>query len=539
MPANLLQYGDSAFEIAFSGERLTTTEQDRDLSSVFEKPEYARSVIENSPDCVNLLDIAGRLIAMNGPGMANIEIDSFVPYEGQPWVSLWPESGRETVHRALIMAREGRAVRFQGFCPTAKGSPRWWDVIVTPVRQDDDKVTQLLSVSRDITLHREAEEKVRRSEEQLQAMTQASPDLISIFGPDGHCEFCNERWSQFSGLSIERGSDFGGGDLVHPEDRARVAENWARCLRTGTPYDDEVRLRRSDGEYRWFRSRILPARGGNGEIIKWYGASSDITVQREITHALAELNARQSLILEERVAERTAQLKKMIEELELLSYSLSHDLRQPLRAMQQYSQILIEDYAGTMDPDGQQYLQQIIRATSRMDRLIQDVLSYAQLSRKTLPLNLVDLDTLTHDILAQYPLFKEPHATMTVEGILIPVLASGSLLTQIISNLLGNAVKFVPAGTKPRVHISTEKRGAFIRLWVRDNGIGIKPENLETIWKMFERLHVATDYEGTGIGLCIVRKSAQLMGGQTGVDSILSQGSSFWIDLPRAKALNS
>ncbi len=272
-------------------------------------------------------------------------------------------------------------------------------------------------------------------------------------------------------------------------------------------------------------------------IIKWYGASSDITVQREAAYALAELNVRQSQVLEKRVAERTAQLQNMVEELELLSYSLSHDLRQPLRAMQQYSQILIEDYSKNMDQDGQQYLQQIIRATSRMDRLIQDVLTYAQLSRKSLELATVDLDTLTHDILAQYPLFKEPHASVTVVGILMPVTASGSLLTQIISNLLGNAVKFVPAGIKPLVKISTEKRGDFIRLRIQDNGIGIKAENLDTIWKMFERLHVAKDYEGTGIGLSIVRKSAELMGGSAGVESTPGDGSAFWIDLPKAKGL--
>jgi PAS domain S-box-containing protein len=517
--------------------KTSARERNRDLSSVFERPEYARSVIENSPDCVNLLDHAGHLLAMNGPGMSNIEIDSFEPYEGKLWESLWPEAGRMVLRKALKTALQGQPVNFQGFCPTAKGSPRWWDVIVTPVWQADGKVEQLLSVSRDITHTREADEKVRRSEEQLQALTQASPDLISIFSPAGECEYCNERWSEFSGLSIEHGVDFGGGNLVHLDDRTRMVEQWAGCLKSGLPFEAEVRLRRADGEYRWFLSRIVPARNDAGMIIKWYGASSDITVQREAAYALAELNVRQSQVLEKRVAERTAQLQNMVEELELLSYSLSHDLRQPLRAMQQYSQILIEDYSKNMDQDGQQYLQQIIRATSRMDRLIQDVLTYAQLSRKSLELATVDLDTLTHDILAQYPLFKEPHASVTVVGILMPVTASGSLLTQIISNLLGNAVKFVPAGIKPLVKISTEKRGDFIRLRIQDNGIGIKAENLDTIWKMFERLHVAKDYEGTGIGLSIVRKSAELMGGSAGVESTPGDGSAFWIDLPKAKGL--
>ncbi|SDT97347.1 PAS domain S-box-containing protein [Verrucomicrobium sp. GAS474] len=507
-------------------------------SSVFEKPEYARAVIENSPDCVNLLDRDGHLLAMNGPGMDNIEIDNFEPYEGKRWSDLWPEAGRPSVEKALAAALDGQPVRFQGFCPTAKGSPRWWDVIVTPVRQPDGRVEQLLSVSRDITHHRAAEEKTRQSEEQLQALTQASPDLVSIFSTDGHCEFCNERWSEFSGLSIAHGVDFSGGDLVHAEDRARMAEQWAQCLRTGSPLESEVRLRRFDGVYRWFLSRILPARNEAGDIVKWYGASSDITAQRETTQALAKMNATQSQLLEERVAQRTAQLQKMVEELELLSYSLSHDLRQPLRAMQQYSQILIEDYARKLDATGEQYLQQIIRATTRMDRLIQDVLTYAQLSRASIALDTVDVDTLTHDIIAQYPLFKEPHASVTVEGILMPVMASGSLLTQIISNLLGNAVKFIAAGIKPRVTIFTEKREALVRIHIRDNGIGIKPENLETIWKMFERLHVAKEYEGTGIGLSIVRKSSELMGGRAGVESIPGEGSTFWIDLPRAKGIS-
>jgi signal transduction histidine kinase len=234
--------------------------------------------------------------------------------------------------------------------------------------------------------------------------------------------------------------------------------------------------------------------------------------------------------LERRVAERTATLQETISDLESFSYSLSHDLRAPLRAMQTYAGILVEEASDQLSPAGKEYLRRIQIAADRMDRLIRDVLVFSRVAREQMPLERVEPGSFIVSVIESYPGLNDAQAEIEIVNPLVPVRANPAALTQCVSNLLGNAVKFVAPGVKPKVRIWSEVKGGVVRLFVRDNGIGIPSDAHEKIFGMFYQIDQA--FGGTGVGLAVVRKAAERMGGTVGVESTPGVGSTFWLELP-------
>lgn len=237
--------------------------------------------------------------------------------------------------------------------------------------------------------------------------------------------------------------------------------------------------------------------------------------------------------LDRKVQERTASLQQAITQMEEFSYSVSHDLRAPLRAIEAYSRFLKDDHSQCLNPEAEDYLAKISRNIGQMNRLINDVLTLSRMSRSEMRLHPVVLQTLIEEIIELNLHMQGPQADIEVRA---PdsVLGDEVSLSQAVSNLLSNAVKFVAAGVKPRVKVWSEPRADQIRVWVEDNGIGIKPGQHEKLFGMFQRLTSDPSYEGTGIGLAIVRKAIDRMGGKVGVESNGSSGSRFWVELKKA-----
>jgi signal transduction histidine kinase len=255
----------------------------------------------------------------------------------------------------------------------------------------------------------------------------------------------------------------------------------------------------------------------------------------EALHQAKELVDNQAHHLERLVEERTAALSETIGELEAFSYSVAHDLRAPLRAMNNFAQLLQDSHSTQLDDTGRDYLQRISTAAARLDLLIREVLNYTHIIRAAVPLQQVDLNKLIREIIESYPDWQPPVADVQIEGTLPPVLGHAGFLTQCISNLLSNAIKFVPSGTPPHVRVWTEPVDGYIRLCFQDNGIGIAPQNHRRIFRMFERINPDSEYRGTGIGLTIVRKAAERMGGRAGFESESGKGSKFWIELKKVE----
>jgi len=236
--------------------------------------------------------------------------------------------------------------------------------------------------------------------------------------------------------------------------------------------------------------------------------------------------------LERVVNERTAALRETVEDLEAFCYSITHDLRAPLRCMQGFATMLKSECGEQLSPAAMDYLRRIMESAGRMDKLITDVLAYSRVLRTELKLAPVDLDALLRGILESYPSFQPPCAEIAVEGTLPKVMGNEAALTQCFSNLLGNAVKFVVPGTTPQVRVWAETDQERVRVFIQDNGIGIPAAMHERIFGIFEQL--SRQYEGTGIGLAIVRKAITRMGGTVGLKSEPAKGSTFWIELAGA-----
>ncbi|HEY9672660.1 MAG TPA: ATP-binding protein [Waterburya sp.] len=321
--------------------------------------------------------------------------------------------------------------------------------------------------------------------------------------------------------------------------------------------EQEIQLLRADGISFW--ALLTTALNTvEGEVVV-DGLVEDITERKQTELELQQLNA----TLEERVQQRTAQLAAANRELtntnqqlsnanqalealtnelsianqdlEEFAYSVSHDLRAPLRTIQGFTQILLEEQGEQLDPVSRDYIQRIAADAQQADTLINDLLAYSRLRQASISPQPINLSSVLASVLEQ--LQSEIHqrqGRIQVEEPLPVVMGNPLILTKALTNLLGNALKFVQPGIQPQVRVWAEQRGDRTRLWFEDNGIGIAKRNQQRIFTPFTRLHSEEEYPGTGIGLAIVRKGVERMGGQVGVESQPRQGSRFWIELPSA-----
>ncbi|MEG4114877.1 MULTISPECIES: CHASE3 domain-containing protein [unclassified Microcoleus] len=409
------------------------------------------------------------------------------------------------------------------------------------------------------------------SEERFRSAILNAPLPIMLHAENGEVLQINCAWTELSGYE-------------HSE--ISTIEDWtekAYHSRKSLVQEDIERLHRlnariSEGEY-----MIATARGET-RIWEFYSAplgqlcdgrslvistAIDVTARKQAEAEIRMLNA----TLERRVELRTNQLQAANEELEAFAYTVAHDLRAPLRGMQGLAEALLEDYRDLLDELGQEYAQQIVNSGQQLEELIQDLLAYSRLSSTDLSMQVLDLESTVAEAIAMVQAdAKSRHAQISVRSPLPAVIAHRVTLVQVIANLLTNAIKFVE-GAPPQVQIWAEEieqpqegetqsntvgelaRATvgqwehsqllmvssllpvfIIRLWVEDNGIGIAPEHQKRIFRVFERLHGIESYPGTGIGLAIVKKGVDRMGGQVGVESQVGQGSRFWIQLRKHEA---
>jgi PAS domain S-box-containing protein len=410
------------------------------------------------------------------------------------------------------------------------------DYLIKPVAPEQLLIT--LERAGERWKRRNAEAALRRSESLFRQLADAMPQIVWAARPDGYIDYYNQRWYEFTGFSESYGEE-SWTPILHPDDLRRWQESYFECIRQERPYEIEYRFKdRAHGGYRWFLGRALPVRDDAGKIIRWFGTCTDIDEQKQTEQALAEAQdvlRDHAETLEKRVHERTAKLQETIRSLDSVCYSIAHDLRAPLRALGGFSKELESEYRSQLDHTGQDYLKRIREAAARMDQLILDLLELGRLNTIELTLGKVELRPLIHRALLPLEAsIKARGAEVTVKEPLLPVRGSIIIVGQILANLIGNGLKFVAPGTQPRLEIWTEATGDMVRVHVRDNGIGMKPDHLGKIFQPFVRLVNGSDYPGTGMGLAIVRKGAERMGGRAGVESETGKGSCFWVELPPA-----
>jgi signal transduction histidine kinase len=247
---------------------------------------------------------------------------------------------------------------------------------------------------------------------------------------------------------------------------------------------------------------------------------------------MARTNAR----LEQRLQERTAAHAALAAEMESFAYTVSHDLRAPLRTITGFVEALREDHAASLSPEAQDLITRIVRGGTRMDRLITDLVTFSRVNTSALEVRPVALADCLRQLVEQHPEFQAPKADIRISGPLPAVIAAEPLLPQALAQLLGNAVKFMPPGRQPEITVQAEQRGEFVRLWICDNGIGVRPEMQPRLFRLFERLDAGRNYEGTGLGLAMVRRALGRVDGTVGLESDGKTGCRVWIQLKAAAA---
>ncbi len=284
---------------------------------------------------------------------------------------------------------------------------------------------------------------------------------------------------------------------------------------------------------RWFD--VFAFRIGGADSRKVAILFTNVTEQRANETALRvsrEVISQHANELEKTVIERTTSLQSSVKSLEDLNYTMAHDLRAPIRAMRGLTEALLEDVP--LNEDGKDYAEKINKAAAKMDQLVNDLLDYGELSHLEFPKHSVDLKIEIEKVLSfSAHEIQSAQAEIQIQEPLPKVLANETLLEQILTNLILNALKFVAPGVKPKIIFRAELRGSAARLWVEDNGIGIAPHHQQQIFGVFHRLHTAEAFPGTGVGLAIIKRAVERMGGDVGLESELGQGSRFWIELPR------
>jgi PAS domain S-box-containing protein len=502
------------------------------------------TILGTTDDFAYIFDPEGRFLYANAP-LLKVWARTLDQVIGKTCYDLGYPTWHADMHMREIREIVRNKTPIRGEVPFTgdSGISGVYDYIFKPVLDASGHVELIVGTTRDVTDRKRDEEKLKAtrlelqqraeqletalkdkigSEQRYRFLADSVPQIVWTARPDGNLDYYNQRWFDYSGSSLEEMEKVGWTSFVHPEDLPPAIAAWQTSIATGHSYEVSFRIRRaSDGAYRWHLVRAFPMKAADGRIVQWVGTCTDTDDQLRATE-----------LLEKTVAERTAKLETLVEELDSFSYSISHDLRAPLRAMMGFAQALEEDHAAHLDEEGKHYLERISSASLRMDELIKAVLSYSRINRDELKLQPINPRVLIAEILGTYPHLSPTQITVDLPAEFPLILANESALIQCISNLLSNAVKFVRSGTRPHVKIWAESRNGQVLLWFKDNGIGIARENLETIFEMFKR--VDHDHEGTGIGLAIVKKAVERMGGHVGVESELGQGSSFWLEFRAA-----
>ncbi len=375
----------------------------------------------------------------------------------------------------------------------------------------------LFGIFRDITERKRAEETLRESERRLRELTESLPQLVWTCRADGPWDYLSPQWVAYTGIPEKEQLGFGWLEQLHPEDRAPTIVRWNAAVGAGLYFDIEFRIRRSDGVYRWFKTRALPLRDREGRMVKWFGTSSDIEDQKR-----AEEQVRRSL----------ADLERSNKELEQFAYVASHDLQEPLRMVSSYTQLLAQRYEGQIDDKAKKYIRYAVDGAIRMQSLINDLLAYSRVGTQGQPLEPTDSHSVLGEALRNLAATTEENRAIITNDDLPTVRADASQLVQVFQNLLANAIKF-RGKDLPRVHVSAQDQGGEWIFSVKDNGIGIEPQHAERVFVIFQRLHTREEYPGTGIGLAVCKRIVERHGGKIWFESEPGNGATFFFTVPK------
>ncbi len=460
---------------------------------------------------------------LNRGGIQALEIEDVNSCLNNEWLDFWSGDGRRLAEEALAAARNGRVGNFEGFCPTFRGTPRWWQVTITPFFDHEGRITCLLAISRDITARKRTEEALRASEERFRGLADHAPVIIWQTDVSGAAIYFNATWRHFTGWSDEASLAWGWMTAVHPVDRVWLVEHWRTLIDLQEPYELQFRLQGADGDYHDMLVFGAPYSDAEQCFAGYIGTMLDVTRQKALER---QRDAFLSLATHELKTPLTALLGNM---------QLARRLLQRLSAAEglagEEERLQLIEQAQGLLVRGEQHLR-------RQNRLINDLLEMSRNHDENLELrldrwNLVEVVQETvQDLQLAYT-----QRTLTLalpETRSLWVCIDRDRIEQVVQNYLTNALKYAPP--EQPVAVSLERVGTLARCCVHDAGPGLSAEARERVWERFYQVPGIRAHQNAGaslgLGLYICRRLVQQHGGEVGVESREGEGSTFWFTLP-------
>jgi len=479
-----------------------------------ESSETFRQLVEGVQDvAIFMLDGAGRVSTWNS-GAERIKGYRAEEIVGQHFHRFYPPEAvaeGKPARLLAIAARDGQ-VEDEGWRVRKDGARFWAEVTITALRDSEGAVIGFAKVTRDLTARKEAQDALHRSEQTFQLLVESIQDCaIFMLDPDGRVASWNAAAERIKGYRAQEimGEHFS--TFYPPDDVAQGKPQWALEIaeREGRHEDEGWRVRK-DGTRFWANTVISSMRDLQGGLIGYAKVTRDLTQRRRAEQALAQTS----------------------QELERFSYSVSHDLRAPLRAINGYAQALWEDHVARLDDEGKRLLA-VIRDSAKLGgELIDGLLNFSRLGRQALARAPVDVTALAESVVAE---LRQTQGSVAVEVVLSPLPpASGdaALLRHVLVNLIGNAFKFSVKRAHPKVEIGAEQHGSEVAYYVKDNGVGFDMQYAGKLFGVFQRLHRPDEFEGTGVGLALAQRIIQRHGGRIWAEGKVNEGATVRFTLP-------
>ena len=509
-------YGSSGEWLGRRGSNRDVSESKRAEREIIQQGKFFRTIIDTLPNLVCVRDVNGCYIMVNratadffgatSEEMLGRQISDFI---------LNPQDAEQfQVGDKQVIA--GQKVITSEVCYTSPdGRKCWFATTKVPLVQPDN-TTYIFEVATDITEIKQATDELARSEERFSKAFHASPlpTIVSRIS-DAIILDINQRCLDLTGYSHQEmiGHTLVELGILIPQDQEHL---WRMLKKRGSVSDAEITIQTQYGEKRdglaWLE--LIEIGGEICLLSKFY----DITGRKRT---------------EEMLAHTVAELGRSNKELEHFAYVASHDLQEPLRKITSFIDLLERQYKNQLGENADEYIERVVDGADRMQRLITDLLEYSRVGQGEISLTQIDLEAVLSRVLSNLGTEIEENGAVITHDPLPTVQANESLVDRLLQNLIGNAIKF-RREEAPHVHISTEQKGGEWRFSIRDNGIGIDPENIGKIFMLFQRVHSREEYPGTGIGLAICKKIVQRHGGRIWVESQPGQGSTFFLTLPKA-----
>ena len=530
--------------------------------------ELLRLIVDGGHDCLLVLSLDGRIVRSTAPALRLLEAQDETELLGRDWLTLWDRPERPAAQQALSEAADGQPSQFLAFAYTLKKTPKWWDTHVSLLRDHQARPLYLLAVSRDVTELRQQEQQIRELNARLeQRVEERTQDLIRVnyslnnalnesrdlydrapcgyYTLDARGLFVAVNDTALGWLGYSREEILGRlrlADLLQAEDRLRHEARMDWLLSGEASPEEEYRVHRKDGS--WFDASIQAAAvfDFEGRFVHSRASMVDVSERRQAQDKLRLLNTdlqqaiaqrSQALAQSEQDRRRLAQVNA---ELESFSYTVSHDLRAPLRRVVSCLDLAQEQLGADVDPLVSEQLSHAMQSAQHMRELIEALLGLAQLDRtplQTMPLDMGQVIAEARAALRSECLGREIEWTVSEQ--LAPVVGDPLLMRQVWLNLISNAIKY----TRPRspAKITIESRpheSGGLAYFVQDNGVGFNSKFADRLFGVFERLHGASEFEGTGIGLALARKIVQRHGGTIWAVGETGAGCTVGFTLPRS-----